>query len=221
MNGTVAVGASRRYARADHVHASDTSKVSYTGATAALDLGSYALSAAGVNASYLAATDSLELRTASTARLAIDSSGNVEIGTSPTTNRQKLYVGGSIELLAGGAIKSRPVGTSSPRTMLYGDASGGSTYLKATDNYAYNGCGMYNFSGTLLLFARHDGSVIVGPQSVVDTTATAGFVHLPSCAGTPTGTPTTFTGKTPMVVDTTNGRLYFYYGSAWHYASLT
>ena len=47
------------------------------------------------------------------------------------------------------------------------------------------------------------------------TTATDGFPYIPTCAGTPTGTPTTKTGFTPLVFDTTNDLLYAWDGSAW------
>lgn len=47
------------------------------------------------------------------------------------------------------------------------------------------------------------------------TNATNGFLYVPSCAGTPTGVPTSKTGTVPIVVDTTNNKLYFYSGGAW------
>lgn len=46
------------------------------------------------------------------------------------------------------------------------------------------------------------------------TTATTGFPYIPSCAGTPTGTPTAVTGMVPQVWDHTNKKLYVYDG-AW------
>jgi len=51
--------------------------------------------------------------------------------------------------------------------------------------------------------------------AAVATTATDGFLYIPGCAGTPTGTPTAKTGRVPLVVDTTNNKLYFYSGGAW------
>jgi len=51
--------------------------------------------------------------------------------------------------------------------------------------------------------------------NVIATTATDGFLYIPTCAGTPTGVPTTFTGRAPLVVDSTNNKLYFYSGGAW------
>lgn len=50
------------------------------------------------------------------------------------------------------------------------------------------------------------------------TTATDGFLYVPTCAGTPTGTPTAISGFAPVVIDTTNHRLYFYSGGSWRNA---
>ena len=59
------------------------------------------------------------------------------------------------------------------------------------------------------------GNVISGNQAALATNATDGFLYIPTCAGTPTGTPTAITGKVPMVADTTNNKLYIYVGGAW------
>lgn len=59
-----------------------------------------------------------------------------------------------------------------------------------------------------------DDNVTVGAGAVA-TTATDGFLYVPTCAGTPTGTPTAKTGFCPIVVDSTNHELYFYSGGAW------
>jgi len=59
------------------------------------------------------------------------------------------------------------------------------------------------------------GGMIIGPASAALTTATDGFLYIPSCAGTPTGVPTAQTGKIPIIVDSTNHKLYFYSGGAW------
>jgi hypothetical protein len=65
------------------------------------------------------------------------------------------------------------------------------------------------------------GNVILGSQSALATSATNGFAYLPTCAGAPTGAATSYTGKVPFVVDTTNNRLYIRVGSTWRYATLT
>jgi hypothetical protein len=58
------------------------------------------------------------------------------------------------------------------------------------------------------------GGMVVGTAALA-TSATDGFLYVPTCAGTPTGTPTTQTGTAPIVVDTTNNKLYFYSGGQW------
>lgn len=50
--------------------------------------------------------------------------------------------------------------------------------------------------------------------AVVVSIATDGFIYIPQCAGTPTGVPTAFTGRVPLVWDTTNKKLYVY-DAAW------
>lgn len=58
------------------------------------------------------------------------------------------------------------------------------------------------------------GNVIVGTAAIA-TNATNGFLYIPGCAGTPTGTPTTYTGRVPLVADTTNNKIYAYLGGSW------
>lgn len=55
---------------------------------------------------------------------------------------------------------------------------------------------------------------VIGSAAIA-TNATDGFLYLASGAGTPTGTPTTFTGRVPMYVDTTNSQLWLFLGGAW------
>ncbi len=56
------------------------------------------------------------------------------------------------------------------------------------------------------------GGMVIGPSALA-TNATDGFLYIPTCTGTPTGTPTTQTGTVAMVFDTTNNILYIYDGS--------
>lgn len=62
--------------------------------------------------------------------------------------------------------------------------------------------------------ADHLGNIVVG-NAALATNATDGFLYMPSSAGVPTGTPTSYTGRVPVEVDTTNSRLYGYFGGAW------
>jgi hypothetical protein len=59
------------------------------------------------------------------------------------------------------------------------------------------------------------GNFVAGASAALATTATNGFLYVPTCAGTPTGVPTAITGMAPIVVNTTNNKLYFYSGGAW------
>ena len=59
------------------------------------------------------------------------------------------------------------------------------------------------------------GNIVAGASAALATTATNGFLYVPTCAGTPTGTPTAITGMAPIVVDTTNNKLYFYSTGVW------
>ena len=60
-----------------------------------------------------------------------------------------------------------------------------------------------------------DGSVAFNDAALA-TNATVGFIMIPSCAGTPSGTPADIpTGQIPLVWDSTNLKLYAYTGGAW------
>jgi len=64
-------------------------------------------------------------------------------------------------------------------------------------------------------------NVFLGHQAALATGATNGFVSIPGCAGTPTGAPTLKTGLVPLVVDTTDVKLYAYIGGAWKGVALS
>jgi hypothetical protein len=66
--------------------------------------------------------------------------------------------------------------------------------------------------------SRH-GNVVIGSGSApLLTTSTDGFLYIPTMAGNPSSTPRSYTHRVPIVVDTTNNRLY-YYNSGWQYVS--
>ncbi len=52
------------------------------------------------------------------------------------------------------------------------------------------------------------------------TTATDGFLYIPSMPGSPTGTPVAKDGLLPLVIDSTNNRLLFYSSGAWRAVGL-
>jgi hypothetical protein len=134
----------------------------------------------------------------------LDSSGNLGIGTSSPTQRLHV-VGGNYRqndaTNSFGFELQNGTGTSRLVTI-----SGGSAFAIQTGNNAID---YLNLDG--------NGNVTIGSNNVA-TTATNGFLYVPTCAGTPTGTPTAKSGFAPIVVDTTNNRWYFYSGGAWRNA---
>lgn len=71
-------------------------------------------------------------------------------------------------------------------------------------------------SGGLLEAMRVDShqNVIHGAAAIA-TTATNGFTYIATCAGAPTGVPTAYTGRVPMVFDSTNSKFYIYTNGSW------
>lgn len=78
----------------------------------------------------------------------------------------------------------------------------------AKDIYFMNG-GTATTNVSLQIDAKNN---IITGNAAIATNATAGFLYITSCAGTPTGVPTAITGRTPMVWDSTNKKLYVYDG---------
>lgn len=64
------------------------------------------------------------------------------------------------------------------------------------------------------------GSVVVGTSALAPS-ASDGFLYVPSCAGVPTGLPTTHGASVPLVYDTQSHRLYAFAGNAWRSAAFT
>lgn len=58
-------------------------------------------------------------------------------------------------------------------------------------------------------------NTVVCNTGPVANTATDGFIYIPTCPGTPTGTPTVYPGRLPIVIDSTTNKLYFYSNGSW------
>lgn len=82
---------------------------------------------------------------------------------------------------------------------VFNNGAGTNDILNAQDN------------GTNVFRVADAGNVVIGSAALA-TTATDGFLYVESCAGTPTGVPTAFTGRVPIVFDSTNNLLYIYDG---------
>jgi len=124
----------------------------------------------------------------------LSGSGNVGVGVTPT---YKITIGGD--------------GSSAACTLAFIDTSNSNKEFRIDQSVSEL---RFIESGNSTPFRIKDSNVVVS-EAAIATTATKGFLYIPTCAGTPTGTPATFTGRSPIVVDSTNNKLYFYSGGSW------
>jgi hypothetical protein len=163
----------------------------------------------------------------STRAMDLDSSGNLLVGTT-SANGTLSVVGDQISV--GSAGGSSSLGIQIKGTTL------SAIPAAQVQSYIATGNSSMGVAGDLLIAPRTDvaanirfitgtspaermritdaGNLQLGTASLA-TNATNGFPYIPTCAGTPTGTPTAITGYAPMVVDSTNNKLYVYVGGAW------
>jgi hypothetical protein len=146
-------------------------------------------------------------------RMRLDSSGNLGIGTSSPAVKLDVQRGSEGEYLRVGGDDT---GNNGRALRFTSSTSGGFIGALHTLNAPSSG-GVIAFATNSTERARitSAGSFVAGASAALATTATDGFLYVPTCAGTPTGTPTAITGMAPIVVNTTNNKLYFYSGGAW------
>jgi hypothetical protein len=108
-------------------------------------------------------------------------------------------------------------GTNAQTFRLYRSYTDASNYQRLTETWNTSTAVIHNEgAGT-----GADGSVAFNDAALA-TDATKGFVMIPSCAGTPTGTPADIpTGQVPIVFDSTNNKVYVYDGGWLATAALT
>ena len=68
--------------------------------------------------------------------------------------------------------------------------------------------------GTQSFLADHLGNVVIASAALA-TNATDGFLYITTSAGTPSGTPTSYTGRSPIHFDSTNNKLYVNKAGSW------
>jgi hypothetical protein len=143
-----------------------------------------------------------------TQAMTLDASGRLGIGTTSPQTRLVVSSGNeNIEFSTGNVSLNGGV-------MEYINRTTATT--RPDFNYYIGTAGSHKFFTNGSERARIDsnGNFLVG-TAAISTTATDGFLYIPTCAGTPTGTPTTKTGLAPMVIDSTNNKMYIYSGGAW------
>lgn len=168
----------------------------------------------------------------------VTTGGDVGFGASPTVDFEINKTEGSdaavhqlvrnqstgglaiLEFLSGGSISGnvRAHGTAVTGTQ-FGITRAGAVFF--TGESGANGMWVGNANNAPMYFGTNStirntvpaaGGLVIGTAALT-TTATDGFLYIPTCAGTPTGVPTAQTGTVAMVFDTTNNKLYVYDGS--------
>jgi hypothetical protein len=153
--------------------------------------------------------DTIAASTGGSERLRVDSSGNVGIGTASPVGRLHITTAsGNTEFVHNVTGSGTAARTSYQR--------GGVVQFFAGLG-AWSGTDTYQIASSTgpVMTIDSSGNIVAGASAALATTATNGFLYVPTCAGTPTGTPTAITGMAPIVVNTTNNKLYFYSGGAW------
>src|SRR3990167_472982 len=132
------------------------------------------------------------------ASITIGATTGIQIGAPTGTDKGSGTINAASDIWVNGQIRLRDDGTDAFLYIGSARASGTFNLIASAGSNAFSVTSVAN--------------VVVGSAAIA-TTATNGFLYIPSCAGTPTGTPTTITGSLPLVIDSTNNKLYFYSGS--------
>lgn len=170
----------------------------------------------------------------------ITSSGNATsiaaqtgTGTTFAMSASPTFTGtvGAAAIAATGTISTTTVGAgaqiqaiapASQNAVIQASANAGSTVMSMFASQAL-GTGILRTEGSYSLVLQSNNTqalIIDANQNVaigsgaLATTATNGFFYTNTCSGTPTGTPTSISGRVPMLYDTSANKLWVYNG-AW------
>ena len=127
----------------------------------------------------------------------------------------------STAILVNSALNSGAGAITNVYGLVISDQTVGSTLNVGARFRVSSGTGKYNIyaDGTAQNFMQGvtnvDNNIVVG-SGALSTSATDKFIYGATCAGTPSGTPTTFTGRSPSIYDSTNNKWYKY-NSGWKF----
>ena len=149
-------------------------------------------------------------------------------GTTITTGASNTFLGSGADATSNSLTNATAIGmnasVNASNKLVLGNTS--VTLVYTTGSYVVGANG-WTMSATAATGLTAQGNHrFAHGTSALATTATEGFFHMQTCAGTPTGVPASIpTGQAPFVLDTANDRVYFYYddggGAGWHYVART
>lgn len=150
------------------------------------------------------------------------SSANSQSGNVLKCNYVNFNYGGSGTAIQNGTVSTLIINECSgnPGTVVDDSSSaGGNTILFLGGSFQSANLASLGAGSVLQQYNTVSGAGPLNTVSnsvAVSTSASDGFQYLPSCAGTPTGTPTTNGDGIPTVVDSTANTPYIYSSGAWH-----